>query len=241
MKIGVAQTQPVKGDIQKNIENHKELISHAISAGADMIIFPELSITGYEPELAKELATTQDDNKFDDFQKISDTNHITIGVGAPTKKDNGVCISMIVFQPEKPRQTYSKKYLHVDEEAFFVSGENFSALVNGTNIALAICYELSIPAHSENAAASGAETYIASAVKTRSGAEKAVKTLADIGKKYSMTVLFSNCIGQSGGYDCAGNTSIWNNEGLLLAQLNSTNEGILIIDTDTQEITERVI
>ncbi len=53
MKICVAQTRPVKGDIQGNIENHIKLIDLAVLNGADTIIFPELSITGYEPELAK--------------------------------------------------------------------------------------------------------------------------------------------------------------------------------------------
>ena len=46
MKICVAQTKPVKGDVQKNIENHKKLINLAIADEANMIIFPELSITG---------------------------------------------------------------------------------------------------------------------------------------------------------------------------------------------------
>ena len=73
MKIAVAQTRPVKGDIKANIEHHKKMINLAISHGADMIIFPELSITGYEPELAKELATNQDDSRFDELQQISDT------------------------------------------------------------------------------------------------------------------------------------------------------------------------
>ncbi len=86
MKICVAQTKPVKGDIQRNIENHKKLIDMAASHGADIIIFPELSLTGYEPTLAKELATTQDDSRFDDFQQISDRRQITIGIGVPTKK-----------------------------------------------------------------------------------------------------------------------------------------------------------
>ncbi len=54
MKICVAQARPVKGDIPSNIDNHKKLIDLAILNGADTIIFPELSITGFEPELSKE-------------------------------------------------------------------------------------------------------------------------------------------------------------------------------------------
>lgn len=57
MKICVAQTRPVKGNIEQNIISHKELLSIAIEHNAAMIIFPELSITGYEPNLAAGLAT----------------------------------------------------------------------------------------------------------------------------------------------------------------------------------------
>src|SRR5687767_10393594 len=119
MRICAAQTRPIKGDIRNNIDNHKRLIQLAVSNGADAIIFPELSLTGYEPKLAKELATHQNDSRFEDFQTISNANQITIGVGVPTKTHAGVCISMILFQPGKPRQLYSKHYLHVDEEDFF--------------------------------------------------------------------------------------------------------------------------
>jgi len=149
---------------------------------------------------------------------------------------------MILFQPQKARQTYSKKYIHPDEEDFFISGKNSTGLIgNKTNIALAICYELSVPEHSENAFKSGAEVYIASVVKSVNQVDKAIKTLSDIADKYSMTVLMSNCVGQSGGYECAGKTSIWNNKGLLIGQLNDTSEGIIIIDTDTQKLIEIVL
>ena len=234
MKICAAQTRPVKGDIQRNIDNHKKLIDTAVSNGADMVIFPELSLTGYEPTLAKELATDQDDSRFAVFQNISNTRQITIGVGAPTKNNTGICISIILFQPHKARQTVSKKYLHPDEEEFFISGQSFPNLkIKKTNVALAICYELSVPEHAQKAFKSGAEIYIASVAKSASGVKKAAKKLADIANKYSMTVLMSNCVGQSDNFESAGKTSVWNHKGLLVGQLDNTNEGMIIFDTDT--------
>jgi predicted amidohydrolase len=77
--------------------------------------------------------------------------------------------------------------------------------------------------------------------KTPGGVEKANKSLADIGGKYSMTVLMANCIGECDGEEGGGMSAIWNNKGELLEQLNDTNEGILMIDTATQEITVQVI
>jgi predicted amidohydrolase len=61
-KICVAQTRPVKGDIQSNINSHKNLINLAVAIVAELIIFPELSLTGYDPTLAKELATSAHDS-----------------------------------------------------------------------------------------------------------------------------------------------------------------------------------
>jgi hypothetical protein len=56
-----------------------------------------------------------------------------------------------------------------------------------------------------------------------------------------MTVLMSNCVGWCDGVQCAGQTSIWDKNGLLAGQLNDTDEGLLIIDTATQQITEKTI
>lgn len=118
MKICVAQTKPFKGNIAANIDQHIKLTNLAVDYGADAVFFPELSITGYEPELAKDLATSAEGHSLDEFQEISNHNYITIGLGVPTHADAGVQISMLIFQPNQPRQKYSKQQLHSDELPF---------------------------------------------------------------------------------------------------------------------------
>src|SRR5947209_20073890 len=98
MRISVAQTRPIKGDIQSNIDNHKRLIDLAIANGADMVFFPELSITGYEPELAEELATHRDDSRFSVFQELADSRQITIAAGVPARNTPHPRISMALSQ-----------------------------------------------------------------------------------------------------------------------------------------------
>lgn len=237
MKICVAQTRPFKGDIQNNIRSHIRLIDLAVAKGADTIFFPELSLTGYEPGLADQLASGKDDPRFDDFQQISDDKEIIIGVGMPTRSGVGILISMIIFQPYRPRGTYSKQYLHIDEYLYFFSGPQQGHLADShPRIALAICYELSIPEHSADAAKNGAEIYLVSVAKTAAGVEKASETLAGIAQKYGMTVLLSNCVGHCDDFDSGGKTAIWNSDGVLAGQLNDIDEGILMIDTDTREL-----
>jgi predicted amidohydrolase len=239
MKISVAQTHPIKGNIEANILNHRRLIDLAIAKKVEMIIFPELSITGYEPELSKVLATTQDDVRFDVFQKISDTENITIGIGVPTKTEAGIRISTVIFQKNQPRQTYSKQFLHSSENPFFVEGRE-QLFLEENKIALAICYELSIPEHSANAFQKGANIYIASTVNSYNGIDKDLAILSNIAQKYAMTVLMANCIGQTGEYNCAGKSSIWNKQGKLLGQMNDVEEGILIFDSEKEYVKVRL-
>ena len=238
MKLCVAQTQPIKGDISANIVNHKKLIDLAIANGADTLIFPELSITGYEPKLAQVLATDKNDAQFNDFQHISDSQNITIGIGVPTKSFSGISITMALFQPNKARETYSKRYLHSSETPFFVSGQSsVQTIGEQKNIALAICYEISVPEHAANAFQLGADIYIASIVED--GVDKAIVKLSNIAQKYNMTVLMANCVGQTGAYQCEGKSSIFDKKGVLLGQLDGKNEGILMIDTVTQMVVSK--
>ncbi len=242
MRICVAQTKPVSGDIESNMDRHKKLIHLAILSGADTIIFPELSLTGYEPTLAKTLAAHKNDSRFDDFQRMADANAITIGAGVPLKTNRGVCIGMVIFHPHQKRQVYAKKYLHADEEPFFVSGQNGTDLMDHKpNLALAICYELSVPEHAENAFRQGANVYVASVAKSASGVDQANKRLSEIAKTYSMTVFMSNCVGFCDNFESAGKTSVWNDNGLLVGQLDDVHEGILVFDTVSQACVQTVI
>ncbi len=242
MLIAAAQTQPVKGDIKKNIANHIVLIMQAIANKADAVFFPELSITGYEPGLANDLATTADDSRFTVFQQLANDNAITIAIGLPVKTDVGIEISMAIFQPHQPVQTYSKQYLHHSETPWFVNGNRQVFLnIKNTMVAPAICYELNEPQHSAFAINNGAEVYIACTVNSFSGVDNDLNNLAAIASKYHIPVLMSNCIGITGGYDCAGKTSAWNTQGHLIAQMDSEHEGLLIMDTATQQTTQYIL
>lgn len=89
MKICAAQTKPVSGHIQENINNHKRMLEYALSYGIDAIFSPELSLTGYEPRLAEKLAMKSKDSRLEIFQKLSDIHGLTIGAGLPLKQKNG--------------------------------------------------------------------------------------------------------------------------------------------------------
>jgi predicted amidohydrolase len=239
MKISVAQTRPIKGDVNANLEHHKKLIHLAADNKSELIVFPELSLTGYEPTLAQDLATDIDDPRLDELQKISDRYNIAIAVGMPLKNKEGISIGMIIFKPESQRQIYFKKYLHPDEDAFFIPGENLTTLtIKQTKISLAICYEISIAEHTKNTCTTGNELYIASVAKSLKGIDNALNTLSETASKYSMTVMMSNSIGLCDGEECAGKSSVWNSDGMLINQMDGQHEGIVLLDTATGDTTK---
>lgn len=242
MNICISQTKPIKGNVSANIEAHKKFIELALSLNTDAIFFPELSLTGYEPELSKKLATNQNDNRLDVFQETSDKNNIIIGLGLPTETGTNIRISMVIFEPNKPRQTYSKQQLHSDEFPCFENGLGQVIIkTNDKNIAPAICYESLQLTHIENAFKLGADVYLASVAKPENGIEKAFKHYPAIAKQYSIPILMANCVGFCDNFLSIGKSAVWTKKGKLVGQLDNKSEGILIFDTEKEEIVERIL
>ena len=50
MRIALAQINSTVGDIAGNVRKHQDFIARAKSGGAKLVVFPELSITGYPPK-----------------------------------------------------------------------------------------------------------------------------------------------------------------------------------------------
>jgi predicted amidohydrolase len=237
MRAAIAQIESIKGNIEKNLANHIKWIKKAIQHHAELVVFPELSLTGYEPDLAEGLATRQDDARLDEMQKLSDQNGITIGVGLPTRNEGSVFVSMVIFQAYKQRITYSKQYLYPPEKSIFTAGQIPLVLNIGNEVvAPAICYETTNNAHCEFASQNNASIYIASVLSSIGGIEKELKILSDIARNKHMVTLMANYVGKSGGYECAGKSSVWNEKGELIGQLGDKEEGLMIFDTKSKEI-----
>ncbi len=202
-----------------------------------MVIFPELSLTRYEPTLAKALATHPQDTRLDQLQRVSSSKNITICTGLPTPSEMGVHISMVIFQPEGQRQVYAKQLLHRDEAPYFSPGtQQIMLTLKNKKIAPAICYEALHPEHAASAHELGAEIYLASVAKPQRGVDKAIAHFPTIAKKYGMPVLMANSVGFCDDFESAGQSSVWDEQGKLLGQLDDTNEGMFIFDTETDAL-----
>ena len=83
MKICLAQIRSEKGDLQGNIDHHMMVLRQLDAGAADLVVFPELSLTNYDPDIALDAAIHPQDSRLHVFQKFADTTGMTIAVGVP--------------------------------------------------------------------------------------------------------------------------------------------------------------
>lgn len=225
--------------LTNSLIQHKSWIEQAAKFSTEALFFPELSLTGYEPSEASRVALGPDDIRLDTFQRLSDQHILILGIGLPLRSSaTKPYISMAVFQPGLTRRFYNKQYLHPDEIPFFTPGRDHLIIHCGDQkISPAICYESLVPAHVQQAHELGTEVYVASAAKSAAGRGKAGAYYAAVARTYGLTVLLSNSIGPGDNFIAAGQSAAWNSQGQLMGQLSSDQEGLLIYDTVTGQIT----
>ncbi len=231
MKIALAQIESITGDITANIQLHLSWTQKAKAENASMIVFPELSLTAYEPKLADELAMDIRDERLNIFQEFADQNDMIVCPGVPVRTEDGVHIAMIIFRPLKERMVYFKQILHDDELPYFIPGNReVSWKVGNHTITPAICYESLQKQHNEAAQDKGTDIYLASVAKSQKGIDKAYPHFASISKQLQMNVLMCNNVGFCDDFTGAGQSAYWDLNGLLQQNLNNTAEGLLIAE-----------
>ncbi len=232
MLVAAAQIRSVPGDVPANTGKHLAAVRLAASKGADMIVFPELSLTGYEPSLAEALAFAPADSRLDRFRDEATKSAITIGVGVPTRAEGKPKISQVFFTADGQELVYSKRFLHEDEVPFFQEGDQQRFLeYNEELLVPAICYEARLPEHAAQAAELGATAYVACVAKPRDGVEKAYDYFRQAARHHAFTVILSNAVGRSDSFVSVGRSAAWNRDGDCLVAAGDE-ECILLVDLD---------
>lgn len=243
MILAAAQTKPKRGDISSNLLNHYQLIELAVENGANLIAFPELSITGYERENAEGLVFTEDDYRIDHLKELSTRYNIVIIAGAPIKIDSKMFIGEFVIAPDDSVSIYTKQFLHEGEDEFFESSFDYNPMIEieDQKISLAICADIDNPLHPENAKKRDTNIYIASIFFSPNGIPNAYSHLQSYAEKHKMNVLMSNFSGESWGSPSAGQSAFWNNKGELVAQMNDSDSGLLIVEKQGDDWESRIV
>ena len=126
MRVALAQFNASVGDIKSNVNRMQDLSIKAFELGADIVVFPEMSICGYPPEdllLKKQFI---DDNRLAVEYLAKNCPDITIITGFAEANEKGYYNSLAVLQEGRIRKIYHKSVLPnygvFDERRYFLPG-----------------------------------------------------------------------------------------------------------------------
>jgi len=234
MRIAAAQTPSVAGDIAANLATHLRFIAAAQAQRVQLLVFPELSLCGYELPLLRQCALAPDDARLAPLRAAAADANMTIIVGAPLMDDGAaqLCIASITFRPDGSVATYRKQYLHAGEEVHAQPGPHGAQVhaLHGQRYVEAICADTAHPEHARAAADAGATLYVAGVLISNGGYEADAALLRRCAEEHRMTVLMANHGAPSGGYTCAGKSAIWAPGGALIAQAEGPGDYLIIAE-----------
>jgi len=229
--IAAAQTASVRGDVAENVRRHVEAARLARRHGADAIVFPELSLTGYEPDLAARLTLTLDDDALRPLRALVEESGITIVAGCPIASGGDrPHIGAMIFQPGAAVAAYRKRCVATDEEPYCV-GSNDSTVVGvrSQTLGLAICADIGHPEHSAAARAGGATIYAAGVMITPEDLARAEARMAGHALRHGMPALMANHAEPASGYATGGCSAVWDTCGERLARAEAAGEYLVLL------------
>lgn len=241
--IAVAQTCPAPGDVQTNLYEHVRLARLAATEGARVVVFPELSLTGYEMELAPGLAFFERDVRLSPLLDVAESHETTLVVGAPVRLGPSLHIGAFIVSPDRTIEIYTKQHLGAfppsascdgvvppAEAAVFQPGDRDPLIRLGEHVAaVAICADIGRPAHAEQAAQRGADTYLASMFVIPSDSDGEAAKLSRYAVQHRMMTALANFGSPSGGLRSAGRSSVWSETGELLVKLGVHGSGVAVV------------
>ena len=231
--VSIAQTNPIVGSFKQNLEMITEAISTAKLDNADVIVFPELALTGYPPEDLLFRPTF--------IQKVEDTLEqiaelsigITTVIGAPAIRNGKLFNMACVLRDGKSIVEYAKQHLPnyrvFDEKRYFNKGkENGFFEINGHKIGLLICEDIWKKPPARNAKEAGAEILLVlNASPFRAGkTQERLDLLKHRSSDNQIPIVYNNLVGGQDELIFDGESLIFNQLGKLTFQAPSFETGV---------------
>ncbi len=198
--------------------------------GAQLLVFPELSLIGYELEIAREHVVRPDSAELGPLRELAMRARMTVTAGAPVRNDRGeLHIAALVVRPDGTVLTHTKVHVHSSEEHVFAHGPGGPVLAIGeATVGLGICADASHPEHAAEAAARGANVYAVGVMIEEEAYVRKAALLRNYAREHSMAVLLANYSGSTGGWASAGKSALWAEDGEIVAASTGTEEALVI-------------
>jgi predicted amidohydrolase len=146
LSVALAQIAPRLGALEENLERHHQLIAESREAGADLVVFPELGLTGYLlQDLNAEVAMRRDDVRLLELARAADGLAAVVSF-VEESEDHRLFIAAALLEGGAVRHIHRKVFLPTyglfDERRFFAPGSSLRAVTSerlGMRLGISVC------------------------------------------------------------------------------------------------------
>lgn len=245
-RVAVGQIAPTLGDLEKNLALHETTARDAIAQSANLLIFPELSLTGYFlKDQVPSVALRPDAPALRLFWELSQRIAIVLGFveeGSGHRFYN----ASAYFEGGEIRHIHRKAYLPTygifDEARYLAAGDRVRAFDTALGrMAILICEDLWHPAVPAIAAWDGAEIVICPSASPGRGLGQAgpfqnastwERTIRNCGDLLTSYVVYANRVGYEDGACFWGGSEVVAPSGEPLAKARYLEEELLLATLD---------
>ncbi len=242
LKVAIAQMNSTVGDFAGNCAKIVEFARRAAAQGADVVLTPELSLSGYPPEdlLLRNAFYELTQLAFDALKaELSDLKGVHVIVGHPILRGQERFNAASVIVDGKVLGTYCKhdlpNYMVFDEKRYFSSAnEAFVFDLKGVRIGINICEDCWFPAAPKMASEAGAEILLILNGSPYHMHKQHVRydRMRENVLTHGMSLVYANLVGGQDELVFDGNSFVMNQQGDLCAQLRHCEEDWQIIEFD---------
>ncbi len=246
MRLALAQIDPVVGDLAGNRDLIVGRLDEAKAAGADLVLFPELAVTGYPPEdlLLRPGFVRAARESLDEIARAA--TGITALVGAPVY-DADLYNACAVCSDGAVAAIYRKRFLPnygvFDEHRYFAPGRGLVMLdVGGARVGITVCEDMWQPGPpATDLALAGAELLVnVSASPFHVGREREREEMFRTRARDTISfVAFCNTVGGQDELIFDGHSLVLDDEGEVLARAPGFEECLLVVDVDPSAVIGR--
>jgi NAD+ synthase (glutamine-hydrolysing) len=239
MKLALAQIDPTVGDLEGNRELILARIEEARAAGADLVILPELAVTGYPPEDLLLRPGFVRAARASLERIAAETRDLVALVGVPLEDGDlynacAICANGEVTGWAKKR--HLPNYGVFDEKRYFASGGDLALVdVAGTTVGITICEDMWVPGPpTSGLVAAGAELVVnLSASPFHVGrAEEREGIFAARARENEVRVALCNTVGGQDELIFDGHSLVLESDGSVLARASGFEETLLVVDLE---------
>jgi omega-amidase len=246
VKIAAAQISCTSGEVGGNLRKIREFVSRAKKSGAELIVFPEMSDTGYSIAAIQKYASSWNEGAVPRLEQIAKEFSIAIASGVSEREGNRIYNSQVLVDATgsvvaKYRKTHLVAAAPLDERTCFAPGEEFVSYKFGNfTFGLTICYDLRFPEVCRNLAVEhGANVFLNSSAWPIVRVEHLrILALTRAIENQSYLIL-ANRVGVDDGVTLCGTSVVIDPYGVILAAASVDREEIIYADI-SKEIVDLV-